>query len=140
MDLRVATGQEFAGFVGNVDFRKKCARSRINRFRGANKFALEFAARELRQLKVSRKAGMDRRRRALRNIYIDANGIGLREREQELSRATVAGVDQRSDIDIATGDDAAKRRVNMFKRFEFIQTMNVCLCRSDRRLLCGQIS
>src|SRR2546425_5490870 len=140
MNLRVAAGQEVAGFVGNVDFREKRARSRVNRFRGTNNFALEFSARELRQLKVSRKASVDRRRRTLRNIYIDANGIGLREREQKLSRAAVAGVDQRSDIDISASDDAAKRRVNMFKRFEFIQAMNVCLCRSDRRLLCSQIS
>ena len=57
MNLRVATGQEFAGFVGNVDFCEQRARSRVNRFRGANNFALEFAARELRQLKVGRKAG-----------------------------------------------------------------------------------
>ena len=59
MHLRVAAGQEFAGFVGNVDLREKRARGRVNRFRGANNLALEFAARELRQLKVSRKASVD---------------------------------------------------------------------------------
>src|SRR5437762_10617902 len=107
MNLRVAAGQEFAGLVGNVDFCEKRTRSRINRFRGANNLALEFAARELRQLKVGRKAGVDRRRRTFRNIYIDANGIGLRKREQKLSRAAVAGVDQCSDIDISASDDAA---------------------------------
>src|SRR5437870_13843255 len=123
MNLRVAAGQEFAGFVGNVDFREKRARSRVNRFRGTNDFALEFAARELRQLKVGGKAGADRRGRTFRNIYTDANRLALRQREQKLSRAAAAGVDQRSDIDISAGDDAAKRRATMLRRLALIHAM-----------------
>ena len=140
MNLRIAAGQEFASFVGNVDFGEKRTRSRVDRFRSANNAALEFAAGELGQLEMSREARTNRRSGAFRNIYVDANGIRLREREQELGGATVAGVDECSGIDIAASDHTAKRGVNVFKGFKFIQATNIRLRRSDGCLLCGQVS
>src|SRR5207248_3082815 len=108
MNLSIATGKQFPRFVWDIDFGKKSTGGGIDGFRGTNHFALKFAAGELRQFEIGRKAGTNRRRGAFRHVYVDANGIGLRERKEQLRSATISGVDQCSDIDVAARDHTAE--------------------------------
>jgi len=92
---------------------------------GAHDFAEEVATGELREIEVSGEAGMDGGAPALlRNIHVNADGIGLREREKSCwGGAAVAGVDQCSEIHVAAGDDAAEGSVNMLEGFQFGEAM-----------------
>src|SRR6266478_6957821 len=140
MDLSITAGKQFASFVGDVNFGEESAGNRVDRFGGAHDFAEEFATGELCEIEVSGEAGMDGGRGALRNIQVNANGIGLREREELLGGAAVAGVDQCSDIHVAAGDDAAEGSVNMLEGFQFGEAMDVGLRGSDTGLFGGQIA
>src|ERR1043166_932208 len=101
MNLGIAAREQFAGFVGDIDLGEERAGNQINRFGGANDFALKFAARELRQIKNSGKTGMNGRGSALWNVNIHANGIGLREGEEQLCGTAISGVHQSTDIHVA---------------------------------------
>src|SRR5882762_286475 len=125
MNLSVAAGKEFAGFIGNVDFGKQRSRSRVNGFGGTNDFAFYLAARKLSEFKSSDHAAPDGGCGALRNVHVNADWIGLRQRKELLRRAAVAGVDERASIHIAASDHATERRINMFEGFEFLEAMNV---------------
>jgi len=49
-----------------------------------------------------------------------------------LRDAAVTGVDQVTEVDIATGDHATERSVNAFEGFQFLEAPDIGLRRSDR--------
>src|SRR5260370_24820134 len=69
VNLSVATGEQLAGFVGDVHFRQKGARDRIDGFCGAHNLALKLAAGKLREFKTGTGARANGRRGAFRNIH-----------------------------------------------------------------------
>src|ERR1700733_4316419 len=109
MRLCVRTWHQFPRGVGNIDLHQQGMRVRGNRVTVANHRSTELLTRESSDLK--------RRLHSVGNLFsvslwhcnVGANHIDLRDAEQFISRASVAGIDEITDVGLALRNDAIER-------------------------------
>ena len=108
VDLRVTAGEEFAVFVGNVDFGVESAAGEVDGVGGAHDFAFETAAGILDEFERGGEPCFDIRGVDFGDAHEGANRIGLREIEERLSGAAITRVDEVSGIDVALRELVAR--------------------------------
>src|ERR1700722_7079006 len=140
VDLRVTTGKEFTGLVGDIDFGVKSAAGEVDGVGGSNDFAVEATAGILHELERRGDPRFDIRCVDFGDADEGANRIGLGEVEECLTGAAIAGVDEVSRIDVALRENAAERRVDVLERFEFFEAADVRFGSSGGRFLCCVIA
>src|SRR5437879_6504458 len=81
MHLPISARQQFAGWIGNIDFNQQCARGEIDRVIVACHLAIEGLVRKLRELYRDVHPRDDLFAVGLRNRDEDAHDVNLREPE-----------------------------------------------------------
>src|SRR5580700_2056304 len=109
-DLRVHSGVERAGGVGSFENYQHGARGGVERIRNVGDARREDLAGALLHAQLGELAVVDLLHVGLWDVDEDAQGRDFGDAEHFLGRAGVAGVDERSDIHVARGDDAVERR------------------------------
>src|SRR5579863_907712 len=113
MHLGITARQEAAIVIGHINLGVESAATEIDGFGGADDFALKFFSGELGEFEIGAEARVNGGGVGFRDADVDAERIGLRQKEELLGSAAISGVDEVADIDVAAGDDAAERRVNV---------------------------
>ena len=113
--------------VGHIHFRQQGACHGIDCLRRAHDRALEFLAGQLRQGDPGFHSGLNGGRVILRDADVHAQRIDAGHVKQFFARgpADGAGVDQRAGIDVALGQHAGERRINVLEGFQLFQAPNV---------------
>jgi len=107
VDLCITTWKKLRVFVRHIDFRQKRSGIGIDSLRGAHHFTPQTRpSGVLRKFEKGSQATPNGWRIRLRHADVNANGVGLGENEKLLLGAAVAGVDQRSGVDVAFGNDS----------------------------------
>ena len=86
---------------------------------------------ELRKFEICGEGRHEWRARRFRNVYINADGVGLRQREELLGAPPFPALISVADVHVTPSDDTAERRVNVLERFKFLQTPDIGFSRSD---------
>src|SRR5712671_2542186 len=132
MDLGVASRKQLTVFIWHVHFGVEGSAGQVDGVRGSCHFGLKFLSGKLGELQVRTKSSMHGGGIYLRHTHIRTYGVGSGQHEHLLRDAAVAGVDQVTEVHVATSDHATERSVNAFEGFQFLEAPDIGLRRSDR--------
>src|ERR1700740_64488 len=141
MDLPVCPGQEGSGSIWDINFGQESSRIGVTRVRSSDNLSAEIALPEFPQRKASLQAWVDRGRVRLRHRYVHAYWVNLSEIEHFFCRGTaIAGVDQRSGVDIALRNNSRKWSIHALERFHLLQPLDVSFNRFSHGCSSGQVA
>ena len=119
MHLSVRSGEQCASGIVYIDFDQQGAGGHINGFGRPDQFSAKLAPGKFGQAEICRHSVLHPLRVFLRNVYVNAQLSGLSDvKKIGLRSSTASRINQIADVGIARGNDAIKRRVDFFERYQ----------------------